>query len=1351
MSPRRRKFLQWLLIGVGTLMVLVALLLTAFGFIVGRVPEYRVQLQDWLNERSGLVVEFRTLRARLQLYGPELVFDDAVLRTPDRTRVLATARRGSVGFDLWESIRTGELSAGRFTLESPEIGLIRTREGRIQLLGQSALPERDAKPFALEQLPTGHFHVEDAVVSFRDEITGRGPWSLSGISFDLTRDHESLRLRGAASLPKALGQKLEFGATAQGPLEEYATLVSTFRLEGEQLDLAGWADVLPDEWPVAETGHGSLRVSGTLSGPALTQLSAEVDFANFATVLPAWTMALPRAEPMRQPAGNEGAQRPDEAVPDESARTAPDGSGIAASNESMPGGEAQQTEQTPPVEPQVLSYERVAFKLRAQKLEQHWNASVTDLELARQRSNWRARQIEAKWLRDGNRVMEVSGKADKIVLENLWPLLSYLPESDRLARLRALDASGTLEDIAIDYRREGFDAAPKYALGGRIHNVAFKPTARAPGFGGLSGELRADEQGGEWKLASNGLSFTLPRLFRDVLMASSVQGALRWQRAAGAQSGWTLGSQELRFVTPDGAATAQLQVTLPGDGSSPLIDLSAQASDLNVAATSKYIPAGRLGAKTVEWFDQAFGGGKVVAAQLTLKGPVRAFPFRRGEGTFLARGQVEDAVFNYQRGWIPATAVAANVEFHNAGMHIRSTAAQVGGLRVASASADIADFKQANLVIQASANGDLREGLQLLKDSPLAPKLGAQFARLDGQGPLSTSVHLELPIRHIADHQVEVTARLSGAGISLQNVNAPVRQLTGQLTVKNALLAAADLSGQWLGGSVEVKVQPQGDSESVLDARGRANGAQLQPLLRLPAAVKLSGATDWHVSAKLVSGGDEAQRDRRTVRIDSKLQGLGVSLPAPLGKGEAEERALQLSLDFIGDDAVLARGSLGEVRSLIRVKRSNEGWALDRGGLRADAVAPALPDHDGLRIEGSIERFVLDDWLALRGSGSSGGKPLSEYLRAANVRVGRFELFGYQWPDVRGVLQATPAGWRVDVNGPAAEGQILIPESFTGAQPLRATLDHLVIAKSEQGGKPSAAGKEQTDPRSFPNLQIYVADLKLGARNIGAVDLKATRVLEGIRFDSASVVGASVRAQGEGEWLIRSDGQHSRLSATVHSSDVAATLRSLGYTEFLQARQGEIRTNISWPGGFGDNMLERASGGLAVDARDGQLVNLQPGAGRVLGLFSVAALPRRLALDFSDLTEKGLAFDTIRGDFELRDGNAYTSNLVLRGPAAEIGIAGRTGFRTRDYDQTAVVTGNLGVSLPVAGALAGGPAIGAALLLFSQVFKEPLKGITRGYYRITGPWDEPVVERVEAAGVKAEVAKDAAAESGREE
>ena len=121
-----------------------------------------------------------------------------------------------------------------------------------------------------------------------------------------------------------------------------------------------------------------------------------------------------------------------------------------------------------------------------------------------------------------------------------------------------------------------------------------------------------------------------------------------------------------------------------------------------------------------------------------------------------------------------------------------------------------------------------------------------------------------------------------------------------------------------------------------------------------------------------------------------------------------------------------------------------------------------------------------------------------------------------------------------------------------------------------------------------------------------------------------------------------------------------------------------------------------------------------------------------MALDFSDLTDKGFAFDTIRGNFDLHDGNAYTDNVLVKGPAAEIGLIGRVGLKNKDYDQTAVVTGNVSSTLPLA-AFAAGPVVGGVALLFTQVFKQPLKGLVRGYYRITGSWDNPTVERIKSA------------------
>ena len=57
-------------------------------------------------------------------------------------------------------------------------------------------------------------------------------------------------------------------------------------------------------------------------------------------------------------------------------------------------------------------------------------------------------------------------------------------------------------------------------------------------------------------------------------------------------------------------------------------------------------------------------------------------------------------------------------------------------------------------------------------------------------------------------------------------------------------------------------------------------------------------------------------------------------------------------------------------------------------------------------------------------------------------------------------------------------------------------------------------------------------------------------------------------------------------------------------------------------------LLERINGLVDFRADDGRLTDVEPGgAGRVFGLLSVQALPRRLRLDFSDMFREGFGYD----------------------------------------------------------------------------------------------------------------------------
>ena len=146
--------------------------------------------------------------------------------------------------------------------------------------------------------------------------------------------------------------------------------------------------------------------------------------------------------------------------------------------------------------------------------------------------------------------------------------------------------------------------------------------------------------------------------------------------------------------------------------------------------------------------------------------------------------------------------------------------------------------------------------------------------------------------------------------------------------------------------------------------------------------------------------------------------------------------------------------------------------------------------------------------------------------------------------------------------------------------------------------------------------------------------------------------------------------------------------------------------------------------------KDGSLLAVEPGGGRILGVLSLAALPRRLLFDFSDVFADGLSFNTIKGDFTVDGGNAYTCNLGMEGSVADMGIVGRTGLAARDYNQMAVIRPHVSNLLAVGGTVVGGPVVGAAMLLFSQIFHKPLSTFGESYYRVTESWDDPAIAQI---------------------
>jgi uncharacterized protein (TIGR02099 family) len=1186
--------------------------------------------------------------------------------------------------------------------------VVRLADGRIRLLGQRERPA-DRPPFDLDRLPAGRLEIEDATVSYRDLLTGRGPWKLRRVQVSLRRAHDAVDVIGSLRLPEEIGGDVELAGRLHGSLDHFDDLELNLEATFERLRLAGIAELLPAGRVRPLDGAGRVTAAVAFDRGRLGQLRLDLDLADVQLALPARDVPPIEAFELAVPARPPGA--PPLSMP------------LAGKTDVLRPGAA--------LPPQVR-YASVQGRLRLRRNEDTWFFRASDLRLAANGSRAaRSSSLAARWSGHPSSAFSLAAHATDVDAGDVWPLvLALAPASfDRWA---GLDPRGTFRQLRAEVLRERAGSEPRFAVSADVVNLGLRPTGRWPGISGLTARLSGTELRGRIALRAEQPAFAWPRRFPEPLTVARAEGDIDWRRDGRA---WILQSTRIAVDDPRVAGDCSIALRLPGGGQSPWLDLDARVERADATLTPHVIPYGQMQPGSIAWLLMAFQKGSVSEGHLAYRGPTHKFPFRDGEGEFRATAVVRDATLTYFDGFAPLVNGVGDVEFHNEGLKAHLSSGEVGGLRLGEVRFAIPDLKSPDIEVDATATGDLAKALAVVQASPLGQLLGQQFMQLAGHGPADYTFSLRLPSGNPAANDYRVRTSLRSVTVNWPVLRAPATRVTGDFEIHNREFRAGSLRGVFLDGPFEGSVQPGqvgGDvSASILfNGSGRAAGALLPAMIGLPDTIRMTGSADWRLDGRVERRGDGA---RWPVRIDvtSDLRGLGIDAPRPFTKEPPEPRATRVQLELAGTGRNEVRIDSGAARAaLVFVTRGDERWGLERGAARFDGQALVLPEEPGLRVAGDWPEFDLAEWLALRPA-QAGSGTLSDWLGPLDVHLERARVFGFEFGDVTARVVPGRTQWRVDVAGPMAEGAITIPADFSGAEPFRLDMRRLELKSgpARQGGDAAP----EPDPRDLPAIAAAVDDFAWQDRRFGRLDAQIDRVPQGLRLSRLATESKSFRIDGTGSWLAEGRGSRTRLSLELSSTNLAATVRALGYREIVDAKNAHATASLTWSGGPAEDAIARMDGSVRLDLDDGQLRGVEPGAGRVLGLMSVLELPRRLTLDFRDVTQAGLAFDKVRGDFDVRAGNAYTQNLLLKGPAVDIGVVGRTGLATQDYDQTVVVSGNTSGPITVAGAIAGGPVGAAGALLISQIFKGQLQGLTRMYYRVTGPWSDPKVERISAS------------------
>lgn len=1281
-APRRRPGLRllrglWYAAAGGVVAVAVAVSLARL--LVPIAGRYQAELEAWASRGAGMPVRMARVEAAWRGLHPQIVLEGVRVLDPATGQPWLEVRRLRVALDLWRSLRAGGLRPARIEAEGTALAVARDAAGRVRVLGLRARGERRGPAGALIgrllAIARGGVVLRDLRLVY--QAPGVPPVLLDETSVRLVVRAGRVELAAATRLPAALGERLRLAARL--PLETAAagSPDGTYHLavEGLRLDhplVRGW---LPRE--VRLEGAAHLTLWAELAGRRLVRLAGRGELTRFRLGL--------------------GDRPPLEAA-------------------------------------------RAWGRFDWHRTGQGWRLVVADFQRLGRPGLAPLPAAFAVAVRRGadGHVAAVRAAARHLRVEDAAVVAAAVLGPGARERLTRAAPRGLLRRLRLVVRP---DAPPDRRLGleAEVEDLAVAPEGRRPGVEGLDLRLQATETAARLVLAARGVTLRLPKVFRGPLRAERLEGLVLLRRTP---QGWRAFSPGLHVSNADLEATVRGVVAggVPARRDNVRVDLAAAFAVRDAGPVPAYLPVAVIPAPVVGWLDRAVRGGRAPEGRFLLRGPMARFPFRGGEGRFLVRFRLEEGTLDYASGWPRLQAARGELAFSQASLSARVESARLLGARVEGLRIAIPDMgRGAVLELSGHVHGTLADGIALLRRTGIAgPGYTRWLGRVEGAGSMALDISLALPLgRHHRDRRPRYrgTVRVRGGTLRDLGRGIAVTRLGGEVTFEPRGLTAERLAGRLLGRPVTVRLRPDpGAGGTRLTATARLPVHTLGRLAGRPLPSFLGGGAAWRLEALLPRAGAGRPVE---LELRSDLRGVGVSLPAPLGKppGEAAPSWLRLSLRN-GTPAALAFRYGKRLAGRVRDPEGRAAGALRLGG-RVPARAPAEP---GLVLTGRAEVLDLDGWRAWLARAAAATSPAGvaapggaagPVLREVAVGAARVRLLGRDWPDLTlAGTRAPDGGWDLTLRSPRLAGSVRLPGRAGGTVRARLERLHLPAAEAEGTGARKGGG---IGPRSLPPLDLVVAALRLGARDLGRWEVLTATTEGGLAIRRLAVDSRALKVRGEGGWLERGGRERATFQGTVESDDLAAAMALLGYAGGLSARHARVDLDVSWTGPPWDIALDRLQGRLHLRLVKGRLSEVEPGAGRLFGLLSLSALPRRLSLDFSDLFGKGLAFDWIEGDFTLEAGDAYTHNLTLEGPSARIEIAGRIGLARRDYDQHVRVTPHVSGGLPLAGALLGGPAVGAAILLFQRIVNDPLSGLARYEYRLTGSWDRPRVERIEGA------------------
>ncbi|WAW11152.1 TIGR02099 family protein [Oxalobacter vibrioformis] len=995
---------------------------------------------------------------------------------------------------------------------------------------------------------------------------------------------------------------------------------------------------------------------------------------------------------------------------------------------------------------------------------------------------------------------------DELDLGTLIQMTKYLPLSaEQRKMLNDFSPSGELNHFTIRWEGQYPDLV-SYQLNGKFKNLSMNAvaarSARAataktpaqaaipaiPGFKNLTGGISANEYGGSLELDSDAATLNMPSYFpKSSWNFDALKLLANWSFATRDEFIFVIEKMDFsldgisvslfgRHVKP----TGEDEKSAPGK-----IDMTATVKSIDMTNVRNYVP---LQTKEVlrTWLTKAFEEGTASNITVHLKGDLAEFPFAgaaKAPGSeFSVRMDVSNVRLNHaptmltREGklmWQPIDKINGWLTIKGGEIVIHADNAILSGAMLSNVDVVIPDMlaEDASLNITGNANGELQDFIRFVNASPVNDVIGGLTEESKTMGKTSLLLKMQMPLSNMANSKVQGTVQFADNEIHLFPDLPVLTAVRGKVHFSDKGFELNGVNAQFLGGNVSITGGTK-DGRSQVNASGtltadglRRNypGGSMGKMMR-----RLSGSMPYTLSIAQKAGSQGGGYP--DIVLESGMNGLGIDLPAPLGKKASETRQLRVTANAIAsmgkarrDEIRIAYGS-GAAAHYERQK-TDKIWQLVRGGLGIN-MKPVL--HPGVSLNLKMPSLDMNVWQesldALfaddgKGKGASkGGADIGKYVEPQQFFIQVDELSAMEFKLSNAVITGSrQAGrWQADVDANELKGQLIWTEP-TGKQAtgkLTGRFATLAIPRSSPEKIEDIVKRDSV--RQIPALDLVVDNFTLFDIKLGRIELVANNTVGPTgrewRINRLSVSNPDARLQSTGNWVVDHSGaQHTRMNYDLDIVNAGKLLDRFGYKGILSGGKGKMHGDISWAGLPYSLDIPSLSGKIDLNVGKGQFLKVDPGMAKLLGVLSMQSLPRRLTLDFRDVFSDGFAFDEIVAKAEITKGVARTENLTMKGVQATVLMDGSVDIARETQNLHVAVLPEINAGAASLAYSVINPAIGVGTFLAQLFLKDPLSKTFTFEYQITGSWAEPNIQKIESKDSRAKKFMDAIKPENKDE